>query len=90
MKYRLSPWYFPRAQAIFHCIPLLSSHYSYSVQRLVTSALSVSSVGPGVCSVYAAPGKLFTPVVGCTGPDTGIVWYGIVRYGTVWYAMVRR
>ena len=32
MKYFLSPLEIPRTQVIFHCIPLLSSQYSYTVR----------------------------------------------------------
>ena len=35
MKYYLSPREIPRAQAIFHCIPLLSSQYSYNIHGSV-------------------------------------------------------
>ena len=42
MKYRLSPRDFPRAQAIFHRIPRLSSQYSHSQLPLLVNIFSYS------------------------------------------------
>ena len=44
MKYYLSPRDFPRAQAIFHRIPQLSSQYSHSQLPLLVNIFSYSGL----------------------------------------------